>query len=812
MIKNYITTAIRNLLKNRLYALINILGLAIGLAVYVFGTVLVDYERSHDRVFANVDRIYTVGSLIAPTANIGLQQTDSVHAAFLQHIETNMSELDAVAYLKRQEYLVTVGDNDFYQEIRFASPGFTKIFDLSYVYGDANALADPSSIIITETTSERLFGDANPVGQTITLDHSHALTVTAVINDLPANTHFNASLFGEGKVGAIAQLSVLEQTNNYDPTQDWNNLSLGDRTYLLAPVQHDSERLQASLSSLFETHAPEDMKERLIADVILRPLGEANTFIWDAIGMPILGSISILSLLVLVVASVNYANLATAQNIGRTREVGLRRTLGAMRRQLLIQFLTESLVLTSMAMTIAIVLLELVVPLFNQVSGKVVSLNFVEILPWLAATVLAVAFVSGGYPAYQITRSNPIQALRDGNNKGGTQSIMRSAMIGLQFVIAIFMLAAVMVMYFQNQKVRDTINLYPTDQILVLERLDVDGVRERVETLKTELKRLPGVVNVSVMSQVPFDQSNSTQDVTPKSGDESVSFNINRNRVDHDFLAALDIPLVAGRDLSLDVAADSFRGGDVVQNVIVNELAAEKLGFTTPEAALGQTYFELPGEGETVDEQRQFTIVGVVENQNFLGFHNVIKPFQFEAIPGQYNAAVRFKTVGVEQTLRDIEAVWERVIPDYPIQRVFLSETFEGVYGIFRAINMALAAFAALALSLALIGLFGLAAFMAEQRTKEIGIRRVMGANVQQVVRLLIWQFSKPVIWALLLALPLAYLSMNIYLDFFTDRISLPIGIIAIAGLIGVCAAWGIVAMHAVSVARANPIKALRYE
>lgn len=812
MIKNYITTAIRNLLKNRLYAFINIVGLAIGLAVYVFGTVLVDYERNHDRVFENVDRIYTVGSLIAPSANIGLRQTDSVHAAFLQHIETNMLELDAVAYLKRMEFLITVGDNDFYQEIRFASPDFTRIFDLPYIYGDATALSNPSGIIITETTSERLFGDVNPVGQTITLDHSHALTVTAVISDLPANTHFNSSLFGEGKVGAIAQLAVLEQTNNYDPAQDWNDLSLGDRTYLLAPIEHNRESLQANLTSLFETHAPEDMREQLIADVILRPLVDANTFIWDAVGMPILGSISILSLLVLVVASVNYANLATAQNIGRTREVGLRRTLGAMRQQLLVQFLTESLVLTSIAMAIALVLLELVVPIFNQASGKVLALNILDIVPWLAATVLAVAFVSGGYPAYQITRATPIQALRDGNKKGGAQSLMRSTMIGLQFVIAIFMLAAVMVMYFQNQKVRDTINLYPTDQILVLQRLDVDGVRDRVETLKTELKRLPGVVNVSVMSQVPYDQSNSTQDVTPTSGDETASFNINRNRVDHDFLATLDIPLIAGRDFSLEVAADTYRSRDAAQNVIVNELAVEKLGFTSPEEALGQTYFELPGEGETVEEQRQFTIVGVVENQNFLGFHNVIKPFQFEVIPGQYNAAVRFKPAGVEQTLSDIETVWDQVIPDYPIQTVFLSETFEGVYGIFRAINMALAAFAALALSLALIGLFGLAAFMAEQRTKEIGIRRVMGANVQQVIRLLIWQFSKPVIWALLLALPLAYLSMNLYLDFFTDRISLPIGIIAIAGLIGVCAAWGIVAMHAVAVARANPIKALRYE
>ncbi|WP_262694752.1 ABC transporter permease [Kordiimonas aquimaris] len=808
MFKNYITVALRNIIKNRLYAFINIVGLAIGLAVFVFGSVLVDYEQNHDSIFPKLDRIYTVNSIISPSAGFGIQRTDSTYAAFGQYIPGGMPQVEASATVKRREFLASIGGNDFYQDIRFTDPAFTAIFDLQYLYGDASVLQDPTAIILTRSAAERLFGEASPNGQTLTLDHGYEMTVRAVVEDLPADTHFNSSLTGEPEFSSLANFTALKQINGYDNTEDWNNLSLGERTYILAPEGHDLETLNASLHALYQQHYPEDIKE-LVVRLELSPLTLANTFFWDAVGMPVITSIYVLAFLVLVVACVNYANLATAQNMGRAREVGLRRTLGAGRRQLLIQFLTESIIIAMIAMFIALVGVELIVPLFNQSSGKVLSVDHLAALPWLTFTVLSVALVSGGYPAYLITRTTPIQALRDGGKKGAAKSAMRSIMIGVQFVIAIFMLATVLVMYFQNQKVRDTINLYPTEQILVLERLGVDGVSDKMETLKAELKRLPNVENVSVMSQVPFEQNNSVFDATRISGDEPGSFRINRVWIDYDFLQTLEVPLLAGRDISRNVASDMLRDGEQSQNIIVNELATKQLGFSSPQEAIGQSFYDIPDEG---DETYQFTIVGVVEDQNFLGFHNEIKPFVFMGATGRRVAAVRFKPLNVQQTVADIEAVWDRVIPDYPMQSRFLSETFEGVYVIYRSINIAFAGFAFLALSLALIGLFGLAAFMAEQRTREIGIRRVMGASVQQVVRLLIWQFSKPVIWALFVALPAAYLGMNLYLDFFSDRIALPVGIIAIAGMIGVFAAWGIVAMHAATVARSNPVNALRYE
>jgi len=806
MFKNYVTIAIRNILKNRLYAFINIIGLAIGLTVYVFGSVLVDYERNHDRSFANVDRIYTVNSLFSPAANIGINSADTTYAAFGEFLKTGMPDLQATARIKRQEFLMSVGDDDYYQEIRFADPDFTRIFDLDYIVGNASALDDPSSIILTRSMAEKLFSSVDIAGQTILLDHQNSLTVAAVIEDLPANTHFNSSILGESDLAVLAPMVALKRLIDYDPALDWGNISLGNRTYLLAPPNHDVADLDEALQATYEEHFPEDRKEFII-EVSLEPLTHANTAFWAAVGLPVIDSISLLAILVLVVACVNYTNLATAQNMGRAREVGLRRTLGAGRRQLLIQFLTESLIVAFVALFIALVFLELIVPFFNQSLGKVVTLNHLAILPWLAATTFAVGLISGGYPAYLITRTTPIDSLKDGKSSGARNSIVRATMIGLQFVIAIFMLAMVMVMYFQNQKVKQTINLFPTDQVLVLERLNIEEIAQQTDTLRNELVRLPNIENVSFMSQVPFEQDNSSFEAFTDPGDEATGFSMNRIAIDYEFLSTLDVALIAGRNVSREIALDGPVEGARQTNVLVNELATELLGFASPEESVGQSFYQLNSEGSI-----QLTIVGVVENQNFLGFHNKLKPFTFSVQNGQRFGAIRFKPVDVQETLQNVEMVWNQIIPNYPMQSKFLNETFEGVYTIYRSINIALAAFAALALSLALIGLFGLAAFMAEQRTKEIGIRKIMGASIPQVIRLLIWQFSKPVIWALLIALPLAYFSMNLYLDFFADRISLPAGIIAIAGMIGVVAAWGIVAMHAASVARANPINALRYE
>jgi putative ABC transport system permease protein len=385
-------------------------------------------------------------------------------------------------------------------------------------------------------------------------------------------------------------------------------------------------------------------------------------------------------------------------------------------------------------------------------------------------------------------------------------------MIGGQFAISIFMLASVLVMYFQNRLVEESSNIFPKSNIVVLERVGVDDIRRRHEILRRELLALPGVDHAGYSSQVPFEQSNSAREVSRRKGDAAAGILVNTVSIDEGFLATYDMPLLGGRVLSRDIANDVETDESEQINVLVNEMAVRSLGFASAAEAIGQSFFTLPDE-QSDDLPVRHTIVGTLPDRNFLGLQNKVKPMVFTLEPQTLKtASLRVRGENLSQTVQDIEGVWDRVNPDYPIQLRFLDEVFDDVFVIFGTMNKVVAGFALVALSLALIGLFGLAAFMAERRTREIGIRKVLGARVDQIARLLIWQFSKPVLWSLLVAMPLAYLASGIYLNFFSERIgTLPL-IIGLASVIGLVTAWLIVAGHAFRIAAASPIQWLRYE
>jgi len=341
-------------------------------------------------------------------------------------------------------------------------------------------------------------------------------------------------------------------------------------------------------------------------------------------------------------------------------------------------------------------------------------------------------------------------------------------------------------------------------------RLNVEDIRDRFETLQHELEALPNVESVAFSSQVPYEQSNSQRDYSIVPGDEAGEFRVNQMRMSPEFLDVYDIPLLAGRNLDLDIAGDVliFDESETL-NVIVNELTLARMGIENPQDAIGQRLYR-NGEDVTL---REVVIVGVVPTQNIIGLFTQEKPWVFSYARDEIRtASIRISGGNMLDTIADIEDVWKRVIPDYPMQGRFLDEVFDDVYNVMKYMNMALAGFAFVALSLAMIGLFGLAAFMAAQRTKEIGVRKVLGASSMQIARLLVWQFSKPVMWALAAALPAAFFASKIYLDFFADRIPSPIVILAVSGAIAVMLAWGTVAGHAIRIARANPVLALRYE
>ncbi len=812
LIKSYVTIALRNLAKNRLYAGINILGLAIGLTLFLFSTLVANYETNHDAMFSQRDRIYTVGTSFKRAMDIGVQEADAVPTAVGPIVKTEIEQLEAVARVVYRDYFVSRGADNYYQLIRFADSELTRLFGFIYLHGDASALRDSQGLILTAAAARKFFGRTDVLGETLQLNHKYSMHVAAVIADVAADSHFNSSLTEDSSLEVIAPFAALPALEKYAIEGEWGDISSGHLTYMLLPEDRNQQWLQDQLDGIYARHV-EDKRKEYIAGFKVRPLVEANTQLWDAVGLPMLTTLRLLGLLVLLVACVNYTNLATAQSFGRTREVGLRKTFGADRCQLLAQFLTESLTTALLAMLLAVATLEVLVPLFNQTTGKVVTLNYLATLPWLLLTTLLVGLFAGGYPAYLITSASPLASLKNVVFRARSGNGFRSLMIAVQFAISIFMLATVLVVFSQNQKIERSSHIYPRDQVVVLERLDVKAIQQRHDTLRDELLNLPGVASVTFSSQVPFQQRSNSSSFTATRGDAAAKVDANLVSIDPDFLKTYSMPLLAGRNLRRDIANDQYSKNSRQTNVIINQLAAARFGFGPATDTIGKAFFNAyKTEGGNATDA-QYTVVGLVPDQNFLGLQNEIKPFVFLADKSMHDkGSIRIEADQLNATLQAIDATWAQVMPDYPLQRRFLDDVFEEAFKLFRASNAVLSGFALVALSLALIGLFGLSASMAERRTREIGIRKVLGASSGQIVWLLVWQFSIPVIWSLLVALPLAYLASNMYLNFFAERTALVIPIMLLASVTGVVTAWAIVAAHAFRVANARPMRSLRYE
>ena len=808
MIWNNIKIALRNLRKNKLFALVNILGLALGLTIYVFGGLLVKYESTHDMFFENTDRIYTIGSVAAPDMNVGVDNFNSTFTTVGPIIAAELKDVQSVARIVNGEYLLSVGAEGFYEGIRFADAELLDIFDFEYLDGDATALQDPTGLLLTESAAIKYFGHADVMGEVITFDNEYDFHVTAVIRDVPLNSHFSSSIVSDSGLSFLVPIGGLNRMRDWDLAGNWNNLSINDMTYVLVKEGFDEAWLNTQVDGIFERLVP-DAQKQVIADLTVAPLARANLAIWDMIGMPVIAVVSLLSFLVLVVACVNYTNLATAQSLGRSREVGMRKTMGASQFQLLSQFLIESLVIAAIAMLVAIAALELIIPLFNNAASKSLALDHLRTLPWLLLTTLLVGLCAGVYPAWLITRASPIEALRETARKGKKGARMRSIMIGAQFAISAFMLAIVSIVFMQNEKVKESSYIFPRSEIYTMDRLSVDGIQGRLETLKHELEALPNVSGVAYSSQVPYEQNNSQLSVSLQPGEEAGQLNLHTMDMSPDFLKIYDIPLLAGRGLDRNIALDVEKEDSETVNVIINELTVENLQLGSANEAINQRFYRLDDDGNNTE----YIIVGVVPTQNIIGLFNEVKPWMFTYNPESMRiGSVRIDGGNIMDTVEELENAWDRVIPEYPLQGQFLDAVFDDVYDILKFMNMALAGFAFIALALASVGLFGLAAFMAAQRTKEIGMRKVLGASTTQIARLLVWQFSTPVLWALAVALPAAYFASTTYLNFFAERIESPVLILIIAGVLAVMLAWTTVAGHAIRIARSNPILALRYE
>ncbi|WND01661.1 ABC transporter permease [Temperatibacter marinus] len=809
MFGSYIKIALRSLSKNKLYAAINLIGLALGLAVYLISGLIAHYEKNHDHMFENRDRTYTVSSYNNPLNNNANVESSGTYMALQPLMKVQMPELTVARGLD-MEVLLQTDDKGFYEQAKFIDPEFLDIFNFDYSSGGKASLTGPNQAILTEEMAVKYFGTVDAVGRRFDIrgqDTVTSILVVAIIKEVAVDSHFNSDLMGNDRLGLMVHIKTIDTIWDFlKPDTNWGWLSSRYHSYIMTDGAVSLNSLNTRVNQLYMQSAPKRELD-VVSKLVVRPLVDKNLSTWFSVGIPVIDIMEYLGLLILVVAIVNYSNLATAQNMGRFKEVGLRKTLGANRKQLLVQFMVECESIVCMAMVLALVLVELSIQPFNAALGKNLIIDYVAITPWVLTTTVLVGLMAGSYPAYMITKMSASDAIKNVAQKGRSGSLFRNIMIGVQFVISIVMLAMVLVVTSQNNEMTKDSEIFPKSQVMTLSRIDDQAIMDKKETLYNELMKLADVENVSFASQVPFVNQNWTWTVSKVKGeDQGVS--MNNMHGDPNFLDLYDIPIVAGRNFDDKNSSDEAKSGDPLAKVIINEKAVSLLGFETPSEALGQSVYV--GDPKNPYE---LSILGVMEDRNVLGLQNHVKPFILRWREANYNyVSIRLRKGASSQTIDKIEDLWKQLFPKNPIEWSFLDSRFEENFKIMKASGSILAGFATLAMTLALFGLFGLAAFMAEQRTKEIGLRKILGAGIKQIVPMLLLQFSKPALWSMLIAFPLAYYSATRYLEIFATRIDSTIFLIVLACSFSVLLSWLTISVHALKVARENPIKALRYE
>ena len=827
MWRNYLTVGYRALSRQKVYAFINIFGLALGLAACLLLLLYVRYETSYDSWLPDADRVFqvqTTGIDDSTGGRIALQATTQPVAAALAK---DFPQLEAVSKLEGDNIVVMKDGQPRRIEVHAADERFFDIVKMPFLRGDGSAaLKAVDSVALSRAQAMRQFGSIDVIGRTLTTVRggtAYDLRVTGVFEDIPKNSHLNFEI-------------VRRFTSAEEIPCPWGCVNGGAYVKLKPGV--DVGRINAAMPAWEKRNVPArdigggdlarqwDWRLVNVRDVHLsgaegdRPGNDMRTIV----------TFAIVALLILAMACVNFVNLTTARASRRAREVAVRKVLGARRLQLVAQFLGESMLLVGLAMVIAMALVELLLPVFSGFLDADLRLSYFGeggmALPILALT--AIVGVAGGlYPAVYLSRAQPASILKGGKGAAETEGAgrLRNLLVVAQFAVSIGLIVCTAIIYQQTVFARTVDAGFDREGLLEIQGLVQPEVRPVRETLQRQWAAIDGVTGVAGTNIEPG--SSRTDYTTVAAPGQPAPVKLGWYSVEPAFFDVLRIPMAAGRPLSPRFANDKayideptmendarFAAAQqrIAQrglNVVVNALAARKLGFADADAALGKQ-IRIPMFRNEV--MVPATIVGVTENSRFRSVREPVEPIVYHD-SGYYRWGVlRYEGVNPEQVRARAEQVWRRLLPTVPFESHFAESRLAELYGADEARGRTFAGFAGLAILIACLGLFGLAAFTAERRTKEIGIRKVFGARMRDIVRLLAWQFSKPVVVANLIAWPVAWWVMRDWLNGFDARIALGPGPFLMAGLLALAIALGTIAGHAVKVARLNPIHALRHE
>lgn len=804
MLKNYFKIALRNLLKFKAYSLINIFGLAIGIASCIMILLFINDELSYDRNNEKADQIYrvhTVASLAGNESDLAVSP-----APLGQTLVRDFPEvIQYTRLMPNRTMLIRYKDNVFNEsDFYWADSTIFDVFTIPFLKGDPKtALTQPHSIVLTQKLAKKYFGNEDPMDKIMNFEDGTPYTVKGVIKDCPHNVHFHYEMFA-----SMASLGLGD-------TPFWiaNNF----HTYILLKKGVPGSQLAAKLPAFVEKYAGPQLRELFQTSYEeLRKSGSRYEFHMQPLTDIHLTShldyelepnsdikyvyiFSIIAVFILLIACINFMNLSTARSMLRSKEVGIRKVLGSNKSQLVKQFLTESILMTFIAVVAAIALVEIFLPSFNILAGKELHTSYfnnVFAIPALLIAVIVVGLIAGSYPAFFLSSFKPVTVLK-GKLNGGGGSWLRSGLVVFQFAISIVLFIGTFIVYGQLKYVQEKNLGFDRDHVLVISR--AWALEKQSQTFKDELKKNSHVVSASYSDNLPGRLFGQTV-FRPEGSQSSQQYLLAVMATDYDFAETMKLKLTDGRYFSRDFPADS-------QVVILNESAVKHMGIQDP---VGKRVI-MPGR--TPEQNQFFPVVGVLKDFHFESLHQKIRPLAIILNRGQTSfLPVRISPGDISGTVSSIEKEWKKFVPNKPFEYFFLDDDFNKLYESEQKTGEIFTVFSVLAIFIACLGLFGLAAFTAERRTKEIGIRKVLGASIPGIVVLLSREFTKWVLLANIIAWPLAYYFMSSWLRNFAYRIDPGLGIFLIAAVIAFIIALLTVSFQAVKVAVANPVRALRSE
>ena len=801
MLQNYLKVALRNFRRYKGYSFINIFGLAIGMAVCILILLWVKDELSFDRFHENANRIHRV-TLDADVGGNRLN-TPVIMTPAAPAMVQDFPEIMKAARLRRPnrksvQYMTKVFQED---GVGYADNSFFEIFTFPFIQGNPEtALETAFSVVITESTAKKYFGEEEPLDKILRIGGDKEYNVTGIVADISKNSHINFHM-----------LCSLETLLQEEPRARENWFDIQFYTYILLAENISLEKIENKLPILVDKHLGKQLKAMGgSVKLKLQPLTSIHlhsSFERDISSHGNIAYVYLFSgvaLFVLLIAGINFVNLSTARSAKRSQEVGIRKTLGAVRGRLIGQFLGESVLFSFLALILGIFMVIVTLPAFCSVVGRDLSLNFFE-MPWLAPLFLAIALfvgvLAGGYPAFFLSSFSPVRVLKGTLCVGASNRNFRRILVVVQFAISIALIISTLIIYQQIQFMKTKKLGFNQEHVVIIPGLN-KTMQESYVSLRSQFLEIPGVINVGASSYVPG-RGRLVGGFIPEGFTDGQSLTMDYLEVDFDYFPTMGMEMVAGRNFSAGMKTDPD------ESVIINETAAKKIGWEDP---IGKTFIFKANPGQQ-GETFTMKVIGLVKDFHMASLRQKIEPMIiFCDLPSLNVFSIRITPENIMGTMKLLKAKWGELAANRPFDYLFLDESFDSQYRAEERVHSITLYFSVLAVFIGCLGLFGMASFTAEQRTKEVGIRKVLGASISGIVRLFSREFILLVLLANVIAWPAAYFFLNGWLQIFAYRMQIGWVTFALAGLLAVLIALLTVSYQAIKTALADPVNSLRYE